>query len=319
MTNHLEIDPDAARQYIDARSAFTALEQARHEAGQVRGGMVWKTVRGTDYLVRTSPKGTQKGLGARSAETERLHAAFTARKERATGRLRELRAAVERHERLNRALRVGRMPNLVIELLALLADTGLAPYFRVVGTHALYAYETAAGVRLGSNVTTTMDIDLLWDTRRRIVFAQQLARHAPSMLSVLQRVDKTFTLRPEQRYAAVNSRSFEVDIIRREAVEDDPHPIRLSDDEDDFWVVQARRAGDLLNAPGFDEIVVAQNGRMARMTTIHPAAFAGFKRWMATQPDRDPLKRRRDLLQAEAVEWMLAEYLPHLQTPAAPA
>lgn len=318
MANHLEIDPDAARQYIDARSAFMALEQARHEAAQVRGGMVWKTVNGTDYLVRTSPQGSQKGLGARSAETERLHATFTARKETASTRLRELHATVERHARMNRALRVGRMPDLVIALLATLADTGLAPHFRVVGTHALYAYETAAGVRLGSDVTTTMDIDLLWDTRRRIVFAQQLAHHAPSMLSVLQRVDKTFTLRPEQRYTAVNGRGFEVDIIRREAVEDDPHPIRLSDDEDDFWVVQARRAGHLMNAASFDEIVVAQTGRMARMSTIHPAAFASFKRWMATQPDRDPLKRRRDLLQAEAVEWLLAEYLPHLQSPAPP-
>ena len=42
--NHLEIDPDAARQYLDARSAFTALAQARQDAEQVRGGMVWKTV-----------------------------------------------------------------------------------------------------------------------------------------------------------------------------------------------------------------------------------------------------------------------------------
>lgn len=312
MPNYLETDPDAARQYIDARSTFVALEQAAKEAAQVRGGMIWKTVKGADYLIRTSPTGDQKGLGVRSPDTERMHAQFSARKECATDRLRDLKAAVARHERVNRALRVGRMPNLAVELLGKLAETGLDEYFRVVGTHALYAYETAAGVRLGSDVTTTMDIDLLWDTRHRVVFAEQLARNAPSMLAVLQKVDKTFVLKSDQKYTAVNSRAFEVDIIRREAVGDDPHPIRLSDDEDDFWVVQARRAGDLLNAPSFSEVVVAQSGQMARLTTIQPAAFAEFKRWMAQQPDRDPLKRRRDVLQAEAVEWLLSERLPHL-------
>lgn len=312
MTNYLEIDPEAARQYIDARSAFVALEQAAKEAAQVRGGMIWKTVKGADYLIRTSPTGAQKGLGVRSPDTERIHAQFSARKERATDRLRDLKAVVARHERVNRALRVGRMPNIAVELLGKLAETGLDEYFRVVGTHALYAFETAAGVRLGSDVTTTMDIDLLWDTRRRVVFVEQLARNAPSMLAVLRKVDKTFELKPDQKYTAVNSRAFEVDIIRRETVGDDPHPIRLSDDEDDFWVVQARRAGDLLNAPSFSEVVVAQSGQMARLTTIHPATFAEFKRWMAQQPDRDSLKRRRDVLQAEAVEWLLSERLPHL-------
>jgi hypothetical protein len=53
---------------------------------------------------------------------------------------------------------------------------------------------------------------------------------------------------------------------------------------------------------------------MARMTTIHPAVFVSFKRWMSKEPDRDPLKRRRDALQADAVEWLLHERLPHLLT-----
>jgi hypothetical protein len=290
------------------------LERTQLEAAQVRGGMVWKTVKGTAYLVRTTPRGAQTGLGAKSAETERIHAQFTSRKARSAERLRDIAAAVRRHERLNRALRVGRMPGVAVQVLDRLSQAGLSKHFRVVGTHALYAYETVAGIRLGGDVTTTMDIDLLWDTRRRVAFAEQLARSAPSMLAVLQKVDKTFEIKPDQRYTAVNSKGFEVDIIRREAVAGDPHPVRMSGDEDDFWVVQAKRAGDLLNAPSFSEIVVSQTGQMARLTTIHPAAFAEFKRWMAQQSDRDPLKRRRDLLQAETVEWLLSDRLAHLKS-----
>ena len=51
---------------------------------------------------------------------------------------------------------------------------------------------------------------------------------------------------------------------------------------------------------------------MARMNTVHPATFIAFTRWMAEQADRDPLKRRRDVLQADAAQELLAQYLPQL-------
>ena len=38
-----------------------------------------------------------------------------------------------------------------------------------------------------------------------------------------------------------------------------------------------------------------------------PATFVAFKRWMAEQADRDPLKRRRDVLQADAVQELLVQ------------
>ena len=155
-------------------------------------------------------------------------------------------AAVAKHERLNRALRVGRMPNIAVAILTRLANTGLDEHFRVVGTHALYAYEAAAGVRFASEITATRDIDLLWDTRKRVTFAQKLAKDSPSMLAALQKVDKSFQIIDEQKYTAINKDGFEVDILRRVARDADPHPVRRSDAEDDFWVVQAKRADELM-------------------------------------------------------------------------
>ena len=175
---------------------------------------------------------------------------------------------------------------------------------RVVGADgkAVLQYEAAAGVRLDAGALATRDIDLLWDTRKRITFSTQLARVDSSMLGVLKKVDPTFRMRQSQKYTAVNKDGFEVDIIRRERTGDDPHPIKLSDADDDFWVAQARRANVLLDAPGFSAVIVATNGAMARMHTVHPATLVAFKRWMAAQPDRDALKRRRDVLQADAVQ-----------------
>jgi hypothetical protein len=155
-------------------------------------------------------------------------------------------------------------------------------------------------------------MDLRWDTRKRILFSTQLAKVDSSMLGVLKKVDNTFRIRKSQKYTAVNKDGFEVDIIRRERTGDDPHPIKLSDEDEDFWVVQARRANVLLDSPGFSAVIVATNGTMARMNTVHPATFVAFKRWMAHQPDREALKRRRDVLQADAVQELLDQYLPQV-------
>ena len=156
------------------------------------------------------------------------------------------------------------------------------------------------------------DIDLLWDVRRRLAFATALSRVDRSMLGVLRKVDSTFRVRDARKYTAVNQHGFEVDIIRHMKDGDDPPPIRLSEEEDDFWVAQAPRAQELLDAPAFSAVIVATNGDMARMNTLHPLAFADFKRWMSQRQDREALKRRRDSLQALAVEEVVRDYLPHL-------
>lgn len=310
----LETSATIARQYIDAVSVFEALEEAGDEAAQVRGGMYWHAGPPSSpesrYLVRTTPAGAETSLGPRSPETEAVYERFTQRKRDSAERVTGLKTALEQHQRLNRALRVGRVDPLVVALLNRLASTQLSPHFRVVGTHALYAYEAIAGVRLDSDALATRDIDLLWDTRKRILFSTQLARVDSSMLGVLKKVDSSFRMRRSQQYTAVNKDGFEVDIIRRERAGDDPHPIKLSDEDEDFWVAQARRANVLPDSPGFSAVIVATNGAMARMNTVHPATFVAFKRWLADQTGREAIKRRRDVLQADAVQLLLEKYLP---------
>ena len=286
----LETSAAVARQYIDAVSVFEALEEAQAEAAHVRGGMYWHagppSLPESKYLVRTTPAGSETSLGPCTPETEAIYARFTQRKRESAERVSGLKTALEQQQRLNRALRVGRVDPLVVALLGRLASTRLSPHFKVVGTHALYAYETAAGVRLDSGTVATRDIDLLWDTRKRLQFSTQLARVDSSMLGVLKKVDPTFRIRQSQKYTAVNKDGFEVDIIRR--------------------------ANVLLDAPGFSAVIVASNGTMARMDTVHPATFVAFKRWMADQTGREALKRRRDALQADAVQTLMETYLPHL-------
>ncbi|MFZ2269235.1 MAG: GSU2403 family nucleotidyltransferase fold protein [Azonexus sp.] len=309
----MEVDDGAKRQYIDSKSTFQAWEAAVKAAREVRGGMYWKQSGQTDYLIRTSPANSQKSLGPRSPATESIYAAFMNKKVAAEQRETDLRERMRINQRLNRALHVGRAPTIVVDILNRLEQAGLAEFFTVVGTHALYAYEIAAGVRImDSGALETRDVDLLWDTRKRVQFVSTMKVLGSSMVGILRQVDPTFSIRSEQKYTAVNSKGFEVDILRREAIENDPHPVRLSDDDDDFWVTQARNAGMLLNAPRFSSVIVSSSGYMARMNTISPVVFSQFKRWMAEQHDRESLKRSRDKRQAEVVDMLVAEYLPHL-------
>ena len=308
-----EIGGDARRQYMDALSTFTEWERSVKESAEVRGGMYWKPQGKTDYLIRTSPSNSQRSLGPRSPETETIYRKFTERKASSESRVKTLLAQLGIHKRLNRALFVGRSPQMLVDILTMINRAGIAEHFTVVGTHALYAYEAAAGVRIESGeVLATKDIDLLWDTRKRIRFSITMEVAGHSMLGLLRKVDPTFRLRRDQRYTAVNDKGFEVDIIRRETAEGDPHPLRITDAEDDFWVTQAEKAAELLNAPRFSAMIVSPSGDMARITTISPIAFARFKRWLATQSTRDPMKRSRDTMQADVVEQIVAEYLPHL-------
>lgn len=312
-----DIGEDARRQYIDAKSTFEALESALAEAAAVRGGMYWKSVGGVDYLIRTSPRNAQKSLGPRTPEAELIYNNFVKRKSAGEQRVKDLTEVLERHQRMNRALFVGRVPTIVIEILQAIERAGIAEHFTVVGTHALYAYEAAAGVRVESAAVATRDVDLPWDTRKRFKLATQLKRIDSSMLALLRKVDKTFQLKDDQLYTAVNSKGFEIDILRREAVAQDPHPAKLTDAEEDFWVVQAPNAEKLVSARKFSGVVVGTTGQMARMNTVHPRAFVEFKRWLARQPGRETLKRTRDVLQADTVEQMLDEYLPQLKNDSA--
>lgn len=308
--DYIPLTDNAARQVIDSATVFDEAQRVRAQARAYAGGMYWKRQGDYEYLVKTLPDNRQQRIGPRSEETEKTLAEFTARKQALESRLASLREALSEAERMNKALKAGRAPATVVAVLQALENAGLGEHFTVVGTHALYAYETAAGVRIVPGALATQDVDLLWDARRRVRFLSDMQRLDSSVLRVLQRADASFQRKEGQNETAINDRGFEVDFLRRQPEGDDPHPFRFSDDEDDLWPVQALRASVLTNAPRFNHVVISATGRMALMRTIAPQSFVEFKRWMAEHaPHRQAPKRRRDQRQADIVQSLLDEGL----------
>ena len=231
-----------------------------------------------------------------------------ARKTSVEQRLTSLKAAVAQHQRNNRALRIGRAPRLLIDTLNRIEQAGLAAHFVVVGTHALYAYESACGVRVQDDATATQDIDLLLDTRKYLSFVTTMDRLDTSLLSVFQKVDKTFQLRSNQLYTAVNADGFEIDVVRRAAKGGDLHPLRVSQHDEDFWAAQISTGSTLLDGGHFEQAVVATSGHMAVMRVPTPATFIRVKEKLAATRTRNPLKARKDALQARIVSQLVRDY-----------
>ena len=303
-----ELSPAQTRQYIDAEATLRAWKDAKRAFSEVRGSMFWRELGGRRYLIRVSTTGAQTSLGPETPELQDSFARFMQRKETATVRLKGLSEALNQHQRSNRALRVGRAPRLLIDTLNRLEQTGLDQHFMVVGTHALYAYESACGVRVEDDATATRDIDLLLDTRKYLSFVTTMEKLDTSLLAVLQKVDKTFELRTDQLYTAVNAEGFEIDVVRRAAKSHDPHPLRVSKFEEDFWAVQISTGSDLLDGGHFDQMVVATSGHMATMRVPAPSNFVRIKKTLAAMRERDPLKGRKDALQASIVAKLIETY-----------
>jgi hypothetical protein len=306
----VRLSDSQVRQYINAETVFREWQRAREEAKTVRGGMVWREQDGRRYLIRTSPTGAQKSLGPASDDNERIYERFTTRKRQLEDRVAKLGAQLDEHRRLNKALRVGRVPAVVVDTLNALDAAGIGDHFTTVGTHAIYAYEAAAGVRVEEGALATNDIDLFFDAQRHMQLLTELRLQRTTLTGILRRVDKSFRVRADMKQTAVNDQGFEIDIIRREHKNRDPHPMALADvelDEDALWAVQVSTGDQIQSAPGFAQMVVSANGEMALMRTIDPQAFVNIKRRLSQSRDRDRLKAPRDASQANIVAELLDE------------
>jgi Nucleotidyltransferase len=307
----LELTENQSRQYIDAQALMRAQGEALEDAAQVRGSMIWRELRGVRYLIRTSVKSAQKTIGPDSADTQAIYGRFMERKQAATARVKSLAARLEEQRKLNRVYGVGRAPNVIVKVLEALQKAGIASQFLTVGTNAIYAYESACGVRVGNEAMATRDMDLLFDTRQRTAFVSTLRRLDSSLLAVLRKADPSFRVLRNQLQTAVNDDGYEVDIIRRTAKDGDPHPLRMSPSEDDLWAVQVSSGEKMVAGRKFQQLVVAASGQMAMMQTLHPMDFVRIKTSLSSDPQRDPLKRPKDRLQAEVVQGLWDSYLHH--------
>ncbi|CAN7641654.1 hypothetical protein LJR130_004893 [Variovorax sp. LjRoot130] len=106
-------------------TVFGEFRRVKRQVEAYAGSMYWKREGAYEYLVKTKPRRRiQERLGARSEQTERTFMEYISRKKALESRLQSLREALTEAEPMNKALKTGRTPDLVVRLLQALEMQG---------------------------------------------------------------------------------------------------------------------------------------------------------------------------------------------------
>ncbi len=313
--SYTEMGTDQARIFIDASQMYDAFREAYRNAKTYRGGMHWKKTKGKEYLFRSrGGYGAGKSLGPRSPETEHIFEKFHQNSAAAKARFKHIKGKILEHARYCKAAKINRVPDIVTRILRELDQRKLlGDHIIILGTNALYAYEAAAGVRFDSGLIATMDVDLLWDVRKKLMLAIKEDSDPGNFIDVLRKADKTFQIFRKQRFRVVNKDGFMVDLLKA-------MPSRMTDrerdrigDKDDLVAVEVMNLAWLLSSPKFEQVVIGKDGVPARMVVPDPRAFALHKFWVSRRDDREPAKKLRDAAQSLAVAELVMDRLPQLK------
>lgn len=294
---------------VETTQLYAPWFQARQQLAQHKYSMKWQTVKGKDYLYRVvDAAGNAKSLGPRNPETEAVYQAFIEGKARAKERFQSLDERILTQARLNKAVHLGRLPMAVADILQAVDTSKARDDFRIVGTHAIYAYESMAGVHMRMDLLASGDVDLMYDPRKKLsIVAKNLDGYG--LLGLLKKVDASFQINADEPFRATNKHGFMVDLIIPQRDMRDTQTITFADH--DLQAVEVPNLQWLANAPAIDSVVIATNGMPIRIKVPDPRAFAVHKAWLSGQTDRDPVKKVRDLAQSRMVYALLEEYLPH--------
>jgi hypothetical protein len=316
MAGFLELNNDQRRETVNARQRYQAWRNAADRERGYRGSMVWEETKGTQYLLRSyydeNGSRRQKSLGKRSPETELIKQRFDSERKAAIESRKSLDAILERQAAVNRAVGLGRVPLIAAKILRLIDKRGLLGNgLRVAGTNSLCCYEAACGVFVDPGLVATLDIDLLFDSRRRLNLVGNPDLPDESLIQLLRLADRSFR-RTEQSFRAENDEGYLVDLIKPMHNPPWRSERRAIGAADDIQAAEIQGLIWLENAPPFEQVAIDERGYPVRMVACDPRVFAIHKYWISAREDRDPLKKTRDSEQARAVASLTTTYLPHL-------
>jgi hypothetical protein len=301
------LNAEQRRIAVDAIQLYQHFLDLRREYREFRGGLHWKTVGSRGYLVKTLDReGHQQSLGPRSPKTEDVFLHFTENKRELKEQIKGVEEQLAARAKFCVAAGINRVPRIAADIVRLLDSKDLlGTRLIILGSHAIYAYEMAAGVQLKAGLLQTNDLDTLLDSRKELEIAGDV--RGAGLLGLLHKIDKSFRPARQRSFRAVNSKGFMVDLIRA-PFSDDTRAVSLGRGEDLVaeplqgleWMADAART---------TQIVIAENGYPVRFVVPDARVFALHKLWLSTHPTRDPLKRKRDFRQGEAVASLALEYL----------
>jgi hypothetical protein len=305
-----QLDSEQRKIYIDSCQIYQTFMETLRQSQQFKGGMRWKKTGDKEYLFKTRDgRGNGKSLGVKSPATEVIYSAFHQQKQQSKERLVQLQTTLTRQAKLAVAVGINRVPNVAARVLRVLAQEGLLGQgLTVLGTHALYGYEAAAGLHFDSGLLATMDIDLLFDAQKKLKLRGEI--NPNGLIGLLKKADTSFEIAAAGHYRAVNNKGFMVELIKTIPVP--PTKIEkqtLFNVPDDLVAAEIEGLKWLDNAPIFRQWAIAEDGVPVEFVMPDPRYFALHKLWLSQLKNREAIKKPRDFQQAQAVAKLAIDYL----------
>jgi hypothetical protein len=302
-----EFQENQQRTLDQAVRAHQAYLEALAASRPFKGGMHWKKIAGREYLYKYRDRyGHGHSLGPRSPATEGIWAEFARQRREAAARLGAQRGRLAEAARFCRAALINRVPDPVTRILRYLTpgDGANAPLM-VVDTHALHAFEFAAGVFIDCPATSPC-----WSgAGSRLTLAAPAAMPPEEFLRLLRRADRSYKTLSGEGLAAVNKTGFRVSFLSPPTAR---APHRMMGRAAPGVTVPAA-SGDLaalVHSPKFSQVVIGRRGDPVTMVVPDPRALALHKLWLSQQEDREPAAKDRDRTQAAALAALMVRYLP---------
>ena len=257
-----------------AVEAYQAYLEAREAGRPLKGGMHWKKIHGREYLYKYRDRfGHGGSLGPRSPHTEGLLSEFGRRRREMAARLDARRQELAAAARFCRAALIHRVPDPVVRILRYLppGDPAGAPLM-VIDTHALHAFEFAAGVFIDPSPGSP-----LWaGAAHGLTLAATTTIPPEEFLALLRRGDRSYKTVPGDGLAAVNKAGFRVRYLHPPTARS-PHPKVLRDGPGLTVPAEAGDLTALMAAPKFSQVVIGRRGDPVTMMVPDPRALALHK------------------------------------------
>jgi hypothetical protein len=290
-----------------AVEAYRAYQEAVQASRPLKGGMHWKKIKGREYLYKYRDRfGRGHSLGPRSPDTERLWDEFGRRRREMTARLGDRRQQLAEAARFCRAALIHRVPEPVTRILRRLtaSDHANGPLM-VIDSHALHAFEFAAGVF----IDTPRDSPFWAGAAQGLTLAGPAEEGPEMFLGRLRQADRSFQALPGQGFAALNKTGFRVELLHPPTARG-PQRMMLKDAPGGAAPAESGDLASLMGAPKFSQVVIGRRGDPVTMVVPDPRALALHKLWLSVQEDRGPRKQTRDRRQAAALAELILRYLP---------
>lgn len=308
-----EYTSEQRKHIIDASYLYERYISTLQEYTQnYKYSMFWHKIGNKTYLAKKKSHGikgeVRKYLGKQNAETTAIYDAFTARKSALTQELIVLDREIKTKEAINKALKLTRVPNAIVNIYRRLNELCLNDKLVLIGTNALYCYEAHCGVFLENAALSTIDIDILGRRNKKLSFAFKELMGDKKIVELIKSIDKSFEQNQKAPYQFVNKANVCLEIINPA-----PKQMRLENANNDYFTdavsLELDKMEWLENSRLFKAVVVADNGKIASITTLHPMDFAIYKNWLSQKDDRAPLKKARDAEQSKITTKLALEYM----------